>query len=90
MLTKPSKKRPRNEKNITRNQLHRICKRLLRPRLNFWGWGHLAICRRGFTAITANKIERILVINHKKYLKLLKEEKNGTSKENWNTRKYRS
>ncbi len=82
MLTKSSKKpRPRNEKNITRNKSHRIYKGLLRLGLNIWGWGHLAICWRGFTAMTANQIERILIINHKKYYQLLKEEKNGTSKE---------
>ena len=31
--------------------------------------------------MTANQIEQILIINHKKYYQLLKETKNGTSKE---------
>jgi len=81
IATKFFKKRPRDEENITRNQLNRICQRFLRPSLDFWGWGHLAICGRGFTTMTANQIERILIINHKKYYQLLKEQKNGTSKE---------
>lgn len=75
------KKRPRNEKNITRNKSHRIYKGLLRPSLDNRGWGHLDFCGRGSTPMTANQIEQILIINHKKYYQLLKETKNGTSKE---------